>query len=296
MKHADRTTGRRRGLPRLVLAAAMLASLASAAGAQTGNISGTNKYAWSENAGWNNFRPTGGGVTVYGDHLEGFAWAENIGWIRLGGTYDPLSSHPPYYNNNSNTNWGVNRSGTTLSGYAWSENAGWINFSPSGGGVSVAGTPGDFSGYAWGENVGWIRFNGSATDNTTYKVAALGSSLAEMAHFGALGLPEGVRLSWETRSEVDVAGFHVWRATASDAEYARLTGSLIPALGGPSEGAEYVYEDADAPLGEACLYQVEEVGYGGESAFHGPVEAEAGEAAPAREEPVRVWPERPARR
>ena len=51
--------------------------LPAAAGA-IGNISTTDKYAWSETSGWSNFTPTGGGVTVYSDHLEGFAWGENI--------------------------------------------------------------------------------------------------------------------------------------------------------------------------------------------------------------------------
>ena len=51
-----------------------------------GNISATDKWAWSTNAGWGNFNPDNGGVTVYPDHLEGYAWGENIGWIRFNGT------------------------------------------------------------------------------------------------------------------------------------------------------------------------------------------------------------------
>jgi hypothetical protein len=47
-------------------------------------ISATDKFAWSETAGWKNFAPTHGGVTVYADHLEGYAWQENCGWIKLG--------------------------------------------------------------------------------------------------------------------------------------------------------------------------------------------------------------------
>lgn len=39
-------------------------------------------YAWSENAGWINFAPTGGGVSVNGSgNLYGYAWGENMGWI-----------------------------------------------------------------------------------------------------------------------------------------------------------------------------------------------------------------------
>jgi hypothetical protein len=43
------------------------------------DIDSTDKWAWSTNAGWNNFKPATVGVSVYDDHLEGYAWAENIG-------------------------------------------------------------------------------------------------------------------------------------------------------------------------------------------------------------------------
>jgi hypothetical protein len=51
-----------------------------------GNISDTNKWAWSENAGWLNFRSSNGGVTVQDTYLSGYAWGENVGWIKLGHT------------------------------------------------------------------------------------------------------------------------------------------------------------------------------------------------------------------
>lgn len=48
--------------------------------AEEGVISG---YAWSENTGWINFAPQGGGVILNGDtrELKGYAWGENTGWI-----------------------------------------------------------------------------------------------------------------------------------------------------------------------------------------------------------------------
>lgn len=119
--------------------------------ASEGNIDATYKYAWSENSGWENFRPTHGGVTVNDTYLSGYAWAENIGWVKLGSGTGP-------YDNDSKTNWGVNRDGSDLSGYAWSENAGWINFNPSHSQVTIGTTTLKFSGYAWAENVGWIHF------------------------------------------------------------------------------------------------------------------------------------------
>lgn len=140
-----------------IIACLALFSLATAALAA--NISPTGKYAWSETAGWLNFAPSGGGVTVYADHLEGFAWSENIGWIKLGSHSGGGSLT---YANTSNANWGVNRSGTTLSGFAWSETSGWINFAPTGGGVTLNETTGAMSGLAWGENIGWIKIRNAS--------------------------------------------------------------------------------------------------------------------------------------
>jgi hypothetical protein len=138
-------------------------------GSAANNISPTDKYAWSTHAGWVNFLPTNGGVTVAADHLEGYAWAENVGWLRLG-TYTSGGNYT--YGNTSATDYGVNIDASgNCSGYAWSTNAGWINFKPTNGGVTVDLTTGRFDGYAWSENVGWIHFqNASPAYNVRYEV------------------------------------------------------------------------------------------------------------------------------
>ncbi len=125
------------------------------------NIDSSNGWAWAGNAGWLNFSPNHGGVTVYDDHLEGYAWAENIGWVRLG-TYTGGGAYT--YANDAAGNYGVNRATDgKLDGYAWSANAGWINFNPDDGQVTIDPTTGEFDGYAWGENVGWIHFKSTGT-------------------------------------------------------------------------------------------------------------------------------------
>lgn len=131
-----------------------------------GNIDATYKYAWGENAGWQNWRSTNAQATAGTTYLTGYVWAENIGWIKLG-----VDAGGPYANSDQ-TNWGVNRDAGTgaLSGYAWSENAGWINFASPRGGVTIDLATGDFSGYAWSENMGWINLAGTAQNSTPYKV------------------------------------------------------------------------------------------------------------------------------
>jgi len=149
----------------IITAVALLAGIVMAGPvmAADGNISDSDKYAWSENAGWFNFKPSDGGVTVNKTHLSGYAWAENIGWVKLGADGDGP------YDNTDNTNWGVNMDASrNLSGYGWSESAGWINFNPADSQVTIDAN-GDFNGLAWSENLGWVKFNNSSPP---YKVTA----------------------------------------------------------------------------------------------------------------------------
>ena len=140
--------------------AVMVLCLVGIVQAATGNIDPVDKWAWGTNAGWINFNPSHGGVTVYSDHLEGYAWGENIGWIRMG-SYDGGGTHT--YANTTQDNYGVNNDGNgNLFGYAWGSNVGWINFNPAHGGVTIDPATGSFDGYAWGENVGWIHFKNAA--------------------------------------------------------------------------------------------------------------------------------------
>jgi len=128
-------------------------------------ISDTNKYAWSENAGWLNFKSSNEQVSVFNDHLEGYVWAAKVGWIRLG-THTGGGTHT--YTNNSAGSYGVNHDGSgNLSGYAWGENIGWVNFNPTHSQVTLNTTTGDFNGYAWSEKVGWIHFQ---NNSPAYKV------------------------------------------------------------------------------------------------------------------------------
>ena len=86
--------------PVIVLMVLFFLSALQPARAAEGTISDTDKWAWSENAGWINFRPIHGGVTVLDTCLTGYAWAENIGWIKLGN-----DSGGPYPNTTA-TDWG----------------------------------------------------------------------------------------------------------------------------------------------------------------------------------------------
>jgi hypothetical protein len=129
-----------------------------------GTIDSTDKYAWTENAGWLNFGTTEGNVHVTDSALTGYAYGENIGWISLNCSNNSSCGTVDYKISNNSEG--------TLTGYAWSEDAGWINFNPTYGGVTI-NSSGEFLGYAWGENIGWVVFNCNTTAScatVNYKV------------------------------------------------------------------------------------------------------------------------------
>jgi hypothetical protein len=179
----------------IVLTAGSLALLAPAALAQT-NVDSTNKYAWTENTGWLNWRDAGSPVGAQGAKigvrfLSGFVWGENIGWINLG---DGTPANGTAYANVNGTDFGVNRDPATgnLSGYAWGENVGWINFGPFSGGSTAAparANAGRLSGYAWGENIGWINLD--VPDAGKFVGFTLKCNAADVASLGGTLVPDG---------------------------------------------------------------------------------------------------------
>ncbi|MBC7771329.1 MAG: hypothetical protein H7210_02425 [Pyrinomonadaceae bacterium] len=158
----------------LLFALSLLAIAASPALAQS-NVSAINKFSWSENCGWMNWRDAGAPQGSQGAHfrstfLAGFVWCENIGWINLGDG-SPGAAGGTLYANINGTDFGVNIDAGTgnLLGMAWGENVGWINFAGGGmaGGAGRAAriapsNPRRLMGYAWAENIGWINLDDAA--------------------------------------------------------------------------------------------------------------------------------------
>lgn len=167
-------------------------------------ISDTNKYAWSENVGWLNFKSAHAPATVHLDHLEGYVWSENAGWIRLG-TFTGGGLHT--YANNSAATYGVNKDALgRLSGYGWGENIGWVNFNPAHSRVTIDPVTGDFDGYAWSENVGWIHFQNSSP---AYKVQRMLFGLPDEPGTGGGDVQSIPTLSWW--GMLVLAGLLAWR-------------------------------------------------------------------------------------
>ncbi len=78
-----------------------------------------------------------------------------------------------------------------------------------------------------------------------------------------LGSSARVTVTWETASEVDAAGFRLYRSDTPDGPFTLLSADLILAKGDPLVGEKYSYEDIDVTWGKRYYYQLEEISLNG---------------------------------
>jgi hypothetical protein len=91
----------------------------------------------------------------------------------------------------------------------------------------------------------------------------------ELSLLDALPSNEKVTLKWQTESEIDNAGFNIWRAEG----FQKVNASFIPALGSTVSGSEYDFVDQWVLNGKRYFYLLEDIDNNGISTFHGPVKA-----------------------
>ncbi|MFZ2359983.1 MAG: hypothetical protein WA040_11635, partial [Anaerolineae bacterium] len=92
-----------------------------------------------------------------------------------------------------------------------------------------------------------------------------------LAEFSAAQQGDAVQVSWETVSELDNAGFNLYRSESAAGPQTLLT--YLPASSpGGTAGAAYAYEDrAGLTPGQSYYYWLEDVAISGATTLHGPV-------------------------
>jgi hypothetical protein len=98
--------------------------------------------------------------------------------------------------------------------------------------------------------------------------------------------PGSVIVEWTTESEVNLAGFNVYRSESRDGPYVRLNDTLIPASPDPIAGASYSYADSTARGGVTYYYKLEDVELDGTATVHGPIRVVAQGEPTARVSPA----------
>lgn len=111
----------------------------------------------------------------------------------------------------------------------------------------------------------------------------------ELVSFTATALPNGVRLSWETATEFETAGYILQREEDDefvdllelyDANGQLYQDGIIDAMGSPTVGAIYVAEDRTAVPGQTYTYQLVEIEANNNLIAIGNVTVTAGETTP----------------
>jgi hypothetical protein len=109
----------------------------------------------------------------------------------------------------------------------------------------------------------------SFSDFTGGELSALAVALAS---FDAQAGLDRVDLAWETVSEVDNAGFNLYRG--DDAAGPQMLLAYVPSQApGSTQGFAYTYDDLDVQPGQTYWYWLEDVSLSGATTLHGPVSA-----------------------
>ena len=115
---------------------------------------------------------------------------------------------------------------------------------------------------------------------------ANGTTAVKLMSFEAHPLDSAITLSWQTASELDNLGFHVYRAFSANGPWTRVSASLIPGLGSSAVGRDYSFRDGGLTNGVTYFYRLEDVDASSKATSHGPVSAvPLSGAAPESEAP-----------
>ena len=119
--------------------------------------------------------------------------------------------------------------------------------------------------------LGWAgRADGGEVEDYTFEAGPLAVRIAAIV---AISAPGGILITWETTSEVDNAGFNLYRAASSGGPWKKLNETLIPAVSpGSSEGHSYRWLDTIADPTVIHYYLLEDLALDGTRTRHAPVE------------------------
>ncbi len=87
-----------------------------------------------------------------------------------------------------------------------------------------------------------------------------------LSHFRAEHTDAGVLLKWTTESEVDNAGFYIYRSQTREGEFKVVNPTMIQGSGTTSERSTYTWKDTTAKPNTVYYYRIEDISHAGERA------------------------------
>jgi len=96
-----------------------------------------------------------------------------------------------------------------------------------------------------------------------------------LAWFLSTGTSTIVTVEWSTASELNTAGFNLYRGESPDGPFQKINSELIPASTDPLVGGSYAYTDTTVIAGRTYFYRLEDVETSGRTSLQGTVEVTA---------------------
>lgn len=91
------------------------------------------------------------------------------------------------------------------------------------------------------------------------------------------GCAAPVRVEWKTETEMNTAGFNLYRGESPDGPFdVKVNAELIPPADDPLTGKAYMYVDETALPGVTYYYQLQEVEKDGRTNSYGPIHVSTG--------------------
>lgn len=104
---------------------------------------------------------------------------------------------------------------------------------------------------------------GLTNQNNPAKILILMGSLwlilsASLFYFQQIR-PPSIKVEWTTETELNTAGFNLYRSGSQDGDFERINEELIPSKGDSLSGASYAFTDHDVETSETYYYLLEEI-------------------------------------
>ena len=98
-------------------------------------------------------------------------------------------------------------------------------------------------------------------------------TMISLSGFAAIPRTKTILLTWSTETEIDTAGFNIYRAESENGDYIKINSELIPAEGSSTQSTSYEFIDKDVKNRKPYYYKLEDRDLGGNSTLHGPISA-----------------------
>ena len=130
------------------------------------------------------------------------------------------------------------------------------------------------SGYCFNGYIDEVRFyNRSISEAEIAVLYNNNPTVISLSSFVVTPRSSSIVIQWSTESEIDNAGFNIYRSDNENGEYLKINASLIPTKGSATQGASYEYVDTGVQNRKTYYYKLEDIDTSGISTFHGPVKA-----------------------